>query len=237
MHTDTLQALAVTVAQVHSVEEVLKLVADGLAAQPEIALARIWLAEPGDEFRLAASAGTPLDKKADWSRLDGEFGRFRAGEKKVGHIGATGESILLRDVAKDQKWLPRPEWAKKEKIVSFAGHPLTFRGEVLGVLAVFSRGQLGAQDFKWLRIFADSAAVAIANARAFEEIDRLRQQLEQENDYLRAEVDAAGQFGDIVGQSSALRKVLRQVGLVAQSAGDFQRTEPPPAGLRSRRAH
>jgi transcriptional regulator with GAF, ATPase, and Fis domain len=101
--------------------------------------------------------------------------------------------------------------------VSFAGHPLTFRDEVLGVLAVFSRGQLGAQDFKWLRIFADSAAVAIANARAFEEIDRLRRQLEQENDYLRAEVDAAGQFGDIVGRSPALQKVLRQVELVAQS--------------------
>lgn len=217
MQTDSLQALAVTVAQVHSVQEVLKLVVDGLAEQPDIALARIWLAAPGGEFRLAAGAGTPLDKKADWSRLGGEFSRFRAGEKKVGHIGATGESILLRDVAKDHKWLARPDWAKREKIVSFAGHPLTFRDEVLGVLAVFSRGQLGAQDFKWLRIFADSAAVAIANARAFEEIDRLRQQLEQENDYLRAEVEAAGEFGDIVGRSPALQKVLRQGELVAQS--------------------
>jgi len=217
MQTDSLQALAVTVAQVHSVDEVLKLVVEGLAGQPDIALARIWLAGPGEEFILAAGAGTPIDKREGWSRLDGEFSRFRAGEKKVGHIGATGESILLRDLARDNRWLARPGWARREQIVSFAGHPLVFRGEVLGVLAVFSRAQLGAQDFKWLRIFADSAAVAIANARAFEEIDRLRRQLEHENDYLRAEVEAAGEFGDIVGRSDALQKVLRQVELVAQS--------------------
>jgi hypothetical protein len=91
MQTDSLQALAVTVAQAHSVDEVLKLVVGGLASQPHIALARIWLAAAADEFHLAASAGTPLDKKVDWSRLEGEFSRFRAGEKKVGHIGATGE--------------------------------------------------------------------------------------------------------------------------------------------------
>jgi transcriptional regulator with GAF, ATPase, and Fis domain len=107
--------------------------------------------------------------------------------------------------------------AKREKIVSFAGHPLTFRDEVRGVLAVFSRGQLGARDFEWLRIFADSAGAAIANARASEEIDRLRQQPEQESDYPRAEEEAAGEFGDIVGRSPALRKALRQVELVAPS--------------------
>jgi transcriptional regulator with GAF, ATPase, and Fis domain len=214
---DSLQALAVTVAQVHSIDEVLKLVVEGLAEQPDIGLARIWLAAPGDEFVIAASAGTPLDKREDWSRLDGEFSRFRAGEKKVGEIGATGESVLLRISDRDNSWLARPEWAMKEKFVTFAGHPLVFKDEVLGVLAVFSRAQLGAQDFKWLRIFADSAAVAIANARAFEEINRLRRQLEQENDYLRAEVEAVGEFGDIVGRSPALQKVLRQVELVAQS--------------------
>jgi Nif-specific regulatory protein len=217
MQTDSLQALAVTVAQVHSVERVLNLVVDGLSQQPEIALARIWLKERGDEFVLVASAGTPIDQKENWSRLDGVFSRFRAGEKKVGHIGKTGESILLEDVTKENKWLARPEWAVREKIISFAGHPLRFRNEILGVLAVFSRSQLDAQDFKWLRIFADSAAVAIANARAFEEIDRLRRQLQMENDYLREEVEAVQGFGDIIGKSPALQKVLRQVELVAQT--------------------
>jgi transcriptional regulator with GAF, ATPase, and Fis domain len=98
---------------------------------------------------------------------------------------------------------------------SFAGQPLLFRGEILGVLGVFDRARFTAEDFAWLRTFADHAAVAIANARAFEEIESLKKRLEQENDYLREEVSAALGSRDIVGQSSALNKVLRQIELVA----------------------
>jgi len=76
----------------------------------------------------------------------------------------------------------------REGIKGFAGHPLIFRGEVVGVLAVFSRKPVLTQQFQWLRLFADQAAVAIANAKAFEEIENLRQRLELENEYLRAEV-------------------------------------------------
>src|SRR4051794_27328547 len=101
MHTDSLQALAVRIAQVHSLEKVLELVVEGLAEEPEVALARIWLRVPNGEFSLVASAGTPIDSNEDWSRLDGAFSRFNAGEKKVGHIGATGESILLKDITQD----------------------------------------------------------------------------------------------------------------------------------------
>jgi transcriptional regulator with GAF, ATPase, and Fis domain len=71
------------------------------------------------------------------------------------------------------------------------------------------------RDFAWMRAFADSAAVAIANAAAFEEIEALRSQLALENEYLRDEIRATHGFGDIVGQSPGLQKVLRQVELVA----------------------
>jgi transcriptional regulator with GAF, ATPase, and Fis domain len=62
-------------------------------------------------------------------------------------------------------------------------------------------------------LFADQAAVAIANARAFEEIESLRQKLALENEYLRSEVRE--NFGGFVGNSAALRKVLEQIELVA----------------------
>ncbi|HEX8140972.1 MAG TPA: sigma 54-interacting transcriptional regulator [Pyrinomonadaceae bacterium] len=218
MQTDSLQSIILAITQVQSVETVLKLVVKGLAEQPEIALARIWLITPGDtDLRLAASLGKPLDGKQDWSRLDGEFSRFRLNEKKIGRIGATGQSILLEETNESDEWIAHPEWAQSEGIHSFAGHPLVFRDEILGVLAVFSRVHLGEVDFAWLRTYADHAAVAIANARAFEEIDQLRRRLELENVYLREEVKAALDFGDIVGQSPALQKVLRQIELVAQT--------------------
>jgi len=93
---------------------------------------------------------------------------------------------------------------KLETIRSFAGHPLKFRKEVLGVPGVFSRAQLTENDFSWLRTFADSAAVAITNARRLEEIDRLRAKLELENEYLQSEIKEIFDVGEIVGQSFRL---------------------------------
>jgi transcriptional regulator with GAF, ATPase, and Fis domain len=51
--------------------------------------------------------------------------------------------------------------------------------------------------------------------RAFEEIQRLKAQLEQQNEYLREEVVEAKAFGDLVGQSAVLRQVVSQIDLVA----------------------
>ena len=53
--------------------------------------------------------------------------------------------------------------------------------------------------------------------KAREEIERLSRALEQERDYLREEVKASGQFGDIVGDSPALKMVLAQVEAVAKT--------------------
>jgi transcriptional regulator with GAF, ATPase, and Fis domain len=71
------------------------------------------------------------------------------------------------------------------------------------------------QEFKWLGLFANQAAVAIANARAFEEVKRLQRQLEGENDYLQEQVQQGFEFGAILGTSNALRDVLLQIRLVA----------------------
>src|SRR5512138_1107686 len=51
--------------------------------------------------------------------------------------------------------------------------------------------------------------------RAFHEIERLKAQLELENAYLQEEVVEARAFGDLVGQSAALRHVVSQIDLVA----------------------
>jgi len=137
--------------------------------------------------------------------------------RKVGYIGRTGSSVLLRDIGLDERWRPRADWVERESIRSFAGHPLVFRGENLGVLGVFSRAPIDDSTFEWLRAFANHAAVSIANARAFAEVERLREQLELENSYLREEVKVALSTGDIVGSSPALQRILQQIELVAPS--------------------
>ncbi len=51
--------------------------------------------------------------------------------------------------------------------------------------------------------------------RAFEEIQRLKAQLEMQNAYLEEEVVVAKAFGELVGQSHALHKIVKQIDLVA----------------------
>jgi len=83
------------------------------------------------------------------------------------------------------------------------------------VLSLFSRKVLEQSHLVMLRTFAYNAASAIANARAFEEIEQLRHRLELENEYLRDKVRDVAAFGNIVGRSPALEKILRQIELVA----------------------
>ncbi len=221
MNGSSLSAIATSVAAERDLRTVLNRIVAELAAQVNVALARIWLlASPSESaqegvLRLAASAGNPAGGSANWSRLDGAHQIVQLGAGKVGQIAATGNPILLEHADEDDRWVVDQRWIVEEGIKSFAGHPLMFRGDVLGVLGLFSRERLTQADFDWLRAFADQTAIAIANARAFEEIENLRRRLELENRYLREEIDQLHSFGSIVGRSDALSKVLEQIELVA----------------------
>jgi transcriptional regulator with GAF, ATPase, and Fis domain len=238
MHLEALQELALRLSGERTVGGVLQLIVDGLARQSGVALARVWVTGPGDVcgscrmrsacpdqtacLHLSASAGASLEG-AEWSRVDGYFSRVPLGDSKtelcprpVSTI-ATARSGQLLPVPSCTQWA-HPEWIRREAIESFAGHPLVFRDETLGVLGVFRRASIDAQEFGWLRMFANQAASAVANARAFSELDRLRQQLESHNAYLKEEVDSVFSFGRIVGRSPARRRVLQQVDVVASTA-------------------
>ncbi len=230
-----LPPVILAIAEKRSLGAVLKTIIDIVARQPQVGLARLWLKDSGRacpicsigeaskdvSLHLRASAGTPLSQ-ADWSGLDGTFHRLPLeGGLKISHIATTGESIRIHNFFHtppgQRQWIRYPEWARQEGLISFAGHPVVFQGEILGVLAVFRRAEADDDCFAWLKLMANTAAVAIANARAFEENEALRHQLEQERDYLREEVVHAGSFGEILGNSPALERVLRQVEMVAST--------------------
>jgi transcriptional regulator with GAF, ATPase, and Fis domain len=233
MNLESLQTIATMVAQQRSVNAVLEMIVESLVDSSDLALARVWLTRPGDIchecpmltdcpdhsrcLHHVATAARPRNPESgsEWYRTDGFYRRFPLGVRRIGVIGVTGDSLKLSQAADDSEWFARDDWLRREGVVSFLGHPLKFMDEILGVLAVFSRSATSDQEFAWLRVFADSAAVAIANATAFEEIESLRKRLEQENEYLREEVQQASVLGDLIGQAPPLQAVIRQIELVA----------------------
>jgi transcriptional regulator with GAF, ATPase, and Fis domain len=81
--------------------------------------------------------------------------------------------------------------------------------------ARLSDRQFTGQDVELLEEVTRPIAGAVSRALAFEEIDRLKNRLQDENVALRRDLDDQFMLDDIIGASPALRVVLRQVEKVA----------------------
>ncbi len=97
--------------------------------------------------------------------------------------------------------------------------PLTTRKGELGTLNLASRDThaFAPKDIGFLEQVAAQVAVALDNARAYREIAELTNKLASEKLYLEEEIRAELNFEEIVGESTALKKVLSQARTVASS--------------------
>jgi len=107
--------------------------------------------------------------------------------------------------------------AAAESVKSACFIPLVNRGRALGDLMIvrLTEGTFTAEDVDFLSQAAGQIAIAIENALAYREISELKDKLAQEKLYLEEEIRSEMNFAEIVGKSSALRKVLKRVETVA----------------------
>lgn len=105
----------------------------------------------------------------------------------------------------------------EEGIRSYVAVPLLAKGRPFGTLNLGSHApeEYSTTDAGFLTEIGQQVALAVENMLAYEEIGQLKARLEEENLYLQEEITTEHGFGDIVGQSPALRSVLRQIELVA----------------------
>ena len=224
--------LLLDIAHEQSLDSLLQKVVASAVGRPEMACSQIWLIDEGDIcascrlrqqcpdqsrcLHLVAARGAPLaGAGAAAPHFDDLKARIPLGAGLFGKVAATAQQIILTDLNVTGSEMIGLEWMRGENIRAVGGAPIIFKGEVLGVITGFSRYDITDEMRPWGRIFADHIGAAIANARAFEEIQRLKAQLEMQNAYLQEEVVAAKAFGDLVGQSAALRQLVSQIDMVA----------------------
>src|SRR5512132_1202576 len=211
---DPLERVTEQMTSTLDLDEVLAAVTGGLVEDLGAALARIWLVEPSAEgprsLRLTASAGLS-------SRLDGAHARVLFGSLKIGQIAAERRAVCLNRLDEDAR-ITEKEWARRAGLASFAGYPLLFRGELLGVVAMFARRELTQAEFARLARFANLAAIAVQNARTHAELAALKAQLEDENHFLQEELRKERASEAILGESPPLLDALEKLRQVAPTA-------------------
>ena len=137
-------------------------ITNGLVDKFDCAFARIWLVN-ADRTALTLIASSGL-----YTRLDGDFAEVPMGAYKVGKIAQHCIPFLSNQLA-EESWVKDRQWAFDNKICGFAGLPLTVEGKAIGVLAIFSHNSMTAEFLEALRILCSSVAVALNNARLYQQ--------------------------------------------------------------------
>jgi len=206
--------MLVGIGEAQSLDEIFKLLVSDGGERPNIVCAQAWLIEKGPDqsrcLHLVAAKGRSITSKKP-AAFENLNARIPLG------VGPIGESVMSgqEKVFLDTENHPGLDWLRDEAIRGYRVVPIWFKGEPLGAAVAFTREERPEEIGPWGRIFGNQLGAAIAHARAFDEIKNLKAQLELQNAYLQEAVIEAKAFGDLVGESAALRHIVSQVDLVA----------------------
>jgi len=106
---------------------------------------------------------------------------------------------------------------EREGLQSICAAPLIFLDKSLGMLSVGSRqaGFFNPEDIPFYTQVAGQIAIALENALSYKRIEELNARLAEEKVYLEDEIRTDNRFEEIIGQSRALKAILKQVETVA----------------------
>jgi formate hydrogenlyase transcriptional activator len=139
------------------------------------------------------------------------------GETPAGRAVETRRPAIFDEHELTQWSSPISQRLAAAGIKSLCCIPLITRNRVLGTLNIGSMKEnaFAPSDVDFLSQVAGQAAIALENAKAFQEIAQLKDQLAEEKLYLQDEIRTDKNFGEIVGDDPAFLRVLEQCATVA----------------------
>jgi formate hydrogenlyase transcriptional activator len=134
-----------------------------------------------------------------------------------GWVWQQQQPLVCANVDHETRFPKVIQMMREEGVRSFCLVPLTTARRRLGALAVgsFEEHHYGGVGLEFLQQVAKQVAVAVENALAFQQIAELKDKLAKEKLYLEEEIQTAYNFEEIVGDSRALKLVLKEVQTVA----------------------
>jgi two-component system sensor kinase FixL len=169
------EEIGMALAREENLKGILHKCAEAIVRHLDAAFARIWtLSSDGQQLELQASAGM-------YTHLDGSHGRIPFGHLKIGLIAQERKPHFTNDVQNDPR-VNDKDWARRERMISFAGYPLLVDDRVVGVLGMFSQKALTESTLEALSFIASGIAQGIDRKRGEEALRRQANLLEQTHD-------------------------------------------------------
>src|SRR5574338_693112 len=135
----------------------------------------------------------------------------------AGCVWETQRPLLVPNLSEERRWPWVIGAMTEDGTQSFCFVPLTTARGRLGAMGFLSlqKEAYSDMDLEFLQQVAKQVAVAVENALVFQEIAELKDRLAKEKLYLEEELRLEHGFDDIIGDSDALKQVLKQVEVVA----------------------
>jgi HD-GYP domain-containing protein (c-di-GMP phosphodiesterase class II) len=97
--------------------------------------------------------------------------RLKMGEGIAGWVAQEGKSDLVPDTSKDPRWAGRVDKHSKFKTRNMVTVPVKAKGKVIGVLQTINKlgKKFDKEDLRLMESLADQVAIALENARLYEE--------------------------------------------------------------------
>ena len=154
------------------------------------------------------------DPKANIQRVN------KAACKLLGYSREELLGLTIQDLNPNstrQTWARFWEKLKVSKVLTFEDEHQTKDGRLIPLEIISHYINFEGHEFLvgFARDISKRKRIEKERACAFGEIQRLREQLQLENEYLIEEVSELQSYGDIVGQSPALLTILQQIDMVA----------------------
>lgn len=106
--------------------------------------------------------------------------RFKADEGIVGTAVQTGRAILVNDVRKDERFKKDIDWLTGFTTKSLVAVPMIMKGVTFGVIELVNKksGDFSDKDAKIITAIASQSAIAVENARLYEELYTMKEYLD-----------------------------------------------------------
>src|SRR5205807_2308825 len=148
-------------------EDMTARVLEMLVSDFEAARAELWLWDSSSgSCYLTHAAGMPAAHRLDYAAAgSGAVG-------KIAHNKTTIENIVLSTFGGDDL-----EFARATGLTHISGYPLLAAGQLAGVLAIYTTGEVPEDLLLWWRLYSEMSAAKLNNVLATQEKDRRINQL------------------------------------------------------------